>query len=447
MQKLFGTDGVRGEAGSFLTAELAMRVAMAAGIYFQKNSKNKKILVGKDTRISGYMIENAIVAGLTATGYDVIQIGPMPTPAIAFITEDMRCDAGIMISASHNSFEDNGIKFFDGDGNKFSQEIEKEIEKIAHDPEAILDGQVTGMEIGKAKRIDDVIGRYIVQLKNSFPHDLSLNNMRIVLDTANGAAYKVGPTVLEELGADVIVLNNEPNGHNINENCGALYPKELGESVLKYRADLGIALDGDADRIVVVDEHGEIVDGDHLLGALGVFMHKEGKLRGNGIVATVMSNQGLADYLGENGLALFRSNVGDKYVLGLMKDKGINFGGEQSGHIIVNDFAKTGDGLVSALQILALLLKTGKKASKVLRPFKLYPQKLTNIKVKVKKPLDDIAGLNEKLTAIEDENMRHLVRYSGTENKLRLLIEGKDAKSMNAAMADLIDFFEKALNA
>jgi len=447
MQKLFGTDGVRGEAGSFLTAGLAMRVAMAAGIYFRKHSKNNKILVGKDTRISGYMIENAIVAGLTATGYDVIQIGPMPTPAIAFITENMRCDAGIMISASHNSFEDNGIKFFDGDGNKLSEAIEKEIEDIANDSEAILEGQVTGMEIGKAKRIDDVIGRYIVQLKNSFPLNLSLNNMRIVLDTANGAAYKVGPTVLEELGADVIVLNNEPNGYNINENCGALHPKELGKNVLKYRADIGIALDGDADRIVVVDENGEIVDGDHLLGALGVYMHKEGKLKGNGIVATVMSNQGLEDYANANGISLHRSNVGDKYVLERMKEKGINFGGEQSGHIIVNDFAKTGDGLVSALQILALLLKTGKKASKVLRPFNLYPQKLTNIKVKVKKPLDEITGLSEKLAEIEADNMRHLVRYSGTENKLRLLIEGKEAKRMNAAMDDLIDFFEKALNA
>jgi len=447
MQKLFGTDGVRGEAGSFLTANLAMRVAMAAGIYFRKSASTNRILVGKDTRISGYMIENAIVAGLTATGYDVVQIGPMPTPAIAFITEDMRCDAGIMISASHNSFEDNGIKFFDGDGNKLSEEIEKKIEAIANDAEIILEGQAIGKAIGKAKRIDDVIGRYIVQLKNSFPRDLSLHGMRIVLDTANGAAYKVGPTVLEELGADIVVLNNKPDGFNINENCGALHPKELSENVLKYRADLGIALDGDADRIVVVDEKGEIVDGDHLLGALGVYLHKEGKLTGNGIVATVMSNQGLDDYAKESGITLYRSNVGDKYVLELMHKKGINFGGEQSGHIIVNDFAKTGDGLMSALQILALLIRTNQKASKALRPFKLYPQNLTNLKVKVKKPLEEIEGLAEKLAAIENDNMRHLVRYSGTENKLRLLIEGKEAKKMNAAMADLSTFFEKALNA
>lgn len=446
-KKLFGTDGVRGEAGSYLTAGLAMRVAMAAGIYFREHSVSNKILVGKDTRISGYMIENAIVAGLTATGYDVIQIGPMPTPAIAFITENMRCDAGIMISASHNSFEDNGIKFFDANGDKLSQEIERKIEDIANNSERISDGQVTGTAIGKAKRIDDVIGRYIVQLKNSFPLDLSLNGMRIVLDSANGAAYKVGPTVLEELGADIIVLNNNPDGYNINEDCGALHPKELGENVKKYRADIGIALDGDADRIVVVDEKGEIVDGDHLLGALGVYLHKTGKLTGGGIVSTVMSNQGLEDYMNENGLQLYRSNVGDKYVLEVMKEQGINFGGEQSGHIIVNDFAKTGDGLISALQILAYLIRTNKKASKALRPFKLYPQKLKNIKVKEKKPLDKIEGLSEKLAEIESANMRHLVRYSGTENKLRVLIEGKEAKKMNASLDDLIDFFEKALNA
>jgi len=445
--KLFGTDGVRGEAGSFLTAGLAMRVAMAAGIYFKENSVNNRILVGKDTRISGYMIENAIVAGLTAIGYDVIQIGPMPTPAIAFITENMRCDAGIMISASHNSFEDNGIKFFDANGNKLSEEIEKMIEDIANDSYAITEGQCTGRSIGKAKRIDDVIGRYIVQLKNSFPLDLSLSGMRIVLDTANGAAYKVGPTVLEELGADVIVLHNEPNGYNINDDCGALHPKELGDNVVKYRADLGIALDGDADRLVVVDEKGNIVDGDHLLGALGIYMNETGRLKGDGIVSTVMSNQGLEDYVNDNGVKLYRSNVGDKYVLEIMREKGINFGGEQSGHIIAHDFAKTGDGLVSALQILALLIRTNKKASKVLRPFKLYPQKLTNIKVKVKKPLNEIAGLSEKLAEIEAGNMRHLVRYSGTENKLRLLIEGKEAKKMNMAMDDLVEFFEKALNA
>ncbi len=445
--KLFGTDGVRGEAGSFLTAELAMRVAMAAGIYFRDHARTKKILVGKDTRRSGYMIENAIVSGLTAVGYDVVQIGPMPTPAIAFLTENMRCDAGIMISASHNPYEDNGIKFFDAHGNKLSEEIEAQIEMIAQDKIRLEEGHVTGKQIGSAKRIDDVIGRYIVQLKNSFCRDLTLQGLRIVLDTANGAGYKVGPTVLEELGAEVIVLHDKPNGFNINEGCGALHTKDLREAVKQYRADIGLALDGDADRLIVVDENGDEVDGDQVLGALGLFLHRSGQLKGGGIVATVMSNQALEDTMGENGLKLFRSNVGDKYVLEVMRDNGINFGGEQSGHIIMHDYAKTGDGLVSALQILALLLTSGEKASKVLRPFKLYPQKLVNIKVKTKKSLEQIDGLSAELEAVEALHMRHLIRYSGTENKLRILLEGKDAKAMEKAMERLVAFFEKALNA
>jgi phosphoglucosamine mutase len=445
--KLFGTDGVRGEAGSFLTAELAMRVAMAAGIYFSEHARSKKILLGKDTRKSGYMIENAIVSGLTAVGYDVIEIGPMPTPAIAFLTLNMRCDAGIMISASHNPFEDNGIKFFDAQGNKLSEEIEAQIEEIAHDKTRLEEGQVTGRQIGAAKRIDDVIGRYIVQLKNSFSRELTLQGLRIVLDTANGAGYKVGPTVLEELGAEVIVLHDKPNGVNINEGCGALHTKDLRKAVKQYRADIGLALDGDADRLIVVDENGDEVDGDQILGALGLFLHQTGKLKGGGIVATVMSNQALEDAMNSAGLKLFRSNVGDKYVLELMREHGINFGGEQSGHIVLHDYAKTGDGLMSGLQILSLLLVSGEKASKVLRPFDLYPQKLVNIKVKNKKPLDQIEGLTAELKKVEDHHMRHLIRYSGTENKLRILLEGKDAKAMEKAMDHLVSFFEKALNA
>lgn len=445
--KLFGTDGVRGEAGSFLSAQVAMRVAMAAGIYFKSRALTNKILVGKDTRRSGYMIENAIVSGLTAIGYDVIEIGPMPTPAIAFLTENMRCDAGIMISASHNSYEDNGIKFFDGHGNKLSVEVEAEIEAIYANDELIKEAQVTGKNIGKAKRIDDVIGRYIVTLKNSFPLELSLHGMRIVLDTANGAGYKVGPTVLEELGADVVVLHNKPDGYNINEACGALHTKDLCDNVLKYRADIGIGLDGDADRVVIVDEKGEIVDGDQLLGALGAFMHERGVLKGGGIVATVMSNQGLEDYMHACNLKLHRSDVGDKHVLELMKEYGINFGGEQSGHVIVSDFAKTGDGLVSALQTLALLLSKKQKASQALRPFALYPQTLVNINVKVKKTLESLEGLSEILKEIDAEGIRHLIRYSGTENKLRILLEAKDAKRMNIRMDELRAFFAKALNA
>jgi len=444
--KLFGTDGVRGEAGSFLSAELAMKIAMATGIYLKKFAVTNKILVGKDTRRSGYMIENAIVSGLTAVGYDVVQVGPMPTPAIAFITENMRCDAGIMISASHNSYEDNGIKLFDGHGDKFPANVEAEIESIYFDEGLLLEAQATGKDIGKAKRIDDVIGRYIIQLKNSFPVAMTLQGMRIVLDTSNGAAYKVGPTVLEELGAEVIVIHNKPDGFNINENCGALHTKDLCDNVVKYRADLGIALDGDADRLVIVDEKGEMVDGDQLLGALGVSLYKQGRLKGDGIVATVMSNAALEDYLEKNMLKLHRSDVGDKNVLELMKKEGINFGGEQSGHIIMHDFAKTGDGLVAALQVLALVISQGKKASEVLRPFELYPQKLVNINVKVKKPLEEIENLSELLEDVSACGIRHLIRYSGTENKLRVLLEAKDNKVMNQKMDELIIFFKKALN-
>jgi len=445
--KLFGTDGVRGEAGSFLSAEVAMKVAMAAGIYLKPTAVTNRILVGKDTRRSGYMIENAIVCGLTAIGYDVIEVGPMPTPAIAFITENMRCDAGIMISASHNSYEDNGIKFFDARGDKLSTDVEQKIENIYFDKQKLQESRVTGKNIGQARRIDDVIGRYIVQLKNSFPVEMSLKGMRIVLDTANGAAYKVGPTVLEELGADVIVLHNKPDGFNINEGCGALHTKDLCDNVVKYRADLGIALDGDADRLVVVDENGELVDGDQILGALGIHLHNQKLLKGNGIVVTVMSNAGLEDYIKENGLKCFRSNVGDKNVLEIMQKESINFGGEQSGHIIMHDYAKTGDGLVAALQVLALMIDKNAKAAEVLRPFKLHPQKLVNVNVKVKKPLDKITGLKEKLKELDAENIRHLIRYSGTENKLRILLEAKDNRLIDKKMQEIVDFFQKVLNA
>ncbi|MFY4843322.1 phosphoglucosamine mutase [Aliarcobacter butzleri] len=443
--KLFGTDGVRGKAGDFLDAITVLKLAKAAGIYFRKHSTTNKILVGKDTRRSGYMIENALVSGLTAVGYDVIQIGPMPTPAIAYLTESMRCDAGIMISASHNPFEDNGIKFFDNHGNKLNTTCEEEIENIFNDMDLMQSEQVTGRDIGSSKRIDDVIGRYIVAIKSSFPKNLTLKGLRIILDCANGAAYKVGPTILEELGADVITINNKPNGFNINENCGAMHPEAVSNLVKEYRADIGLALDGDADRLVVIDEKGEIVDGDNLLGALSVYLKNENLLKGDACVATVMSNKALEDYLQKNKISLFRSNVGDKYVLEVMKEKGINFGGEQSGHIIFSDIAKTGDGLASALQVLALIIKSGKKASEILNPFSLYPQILHNMKVTEKIPLEQIAGLEEVLKPIRQKGLRDLIRYSGTENKIRLLLEGKNKKDVEDAMQTLIAFFKKAL--
>jgi len=443
--KLFGTDGVRGEAGTFLNALTALKLAQATGIYFKQHSTTKRILLGKDTRRSGYMIENALVSGFTSVGFDVIQIGPMPTPAIAYLTESMRCDAGIMLSASHNPFEDNGIKFFDAQGNKLNSKIEKEIENIYHNDTLLEQSQCTNKDIGKAKRINDVIGRYIVSIKSSFPKDLTLNNMRIVLDCANGAAYKVGPTILEELGADVVTINDKPDGFNINDNCGAMHPKELAKIVLKHRADIGIALDGDADRLIVVDENGDVIDGDKLIGALAVYLKHVNLLQGDGCVATVMSNKALEDYLNSKNIKLYRSDVGDKHVLEIMHKENINFGGEQSGHIIFSDVAKTGDGLASALQVIAMIINTNQKASKALNPFDLYPQILKNIIVEDKIPLEDIKGLEELLIKFRKLGLRDLIRYSGTENKIRLLLEGKDLKLVENSMQELVNLVKKNL--
>ncbi len=442
---LFGTDGVRGKAGKKVSAISAMRLAMATGIYFRQFSKTNKILVGKDTRRSGYMIENAIVSGLTAVGYDVIQIGPMPTPAIAFLTENMRCDAGIMISASHNPYDDNGIKFFDSEGNKLNRDKEEKIEAIYADDVQIDEAQVTGKDIGKSKRIDDVIGRYIVHIKNSFPKALTLSGKRVVIDCANGAGYIVGPTILNELGAEVVVIGDKPNGFNINEGCGATCANSLAKVVLDKRADIGIALDGDADRLVVVDEKGNIVDGDKLMAVLAVHLKNQGTLKGDGMVATVMSNEGLGDYLETQGLVLHRAAVGDKNVVELMQKEGINFGGEQSGHIIFSDYAKTGDGISSALQALAYLVGSGKKASEVFNPYESYPQLLVNLLVEEKKPFEEIEGLDTLKEKVESQGMRHLFRYSGTENKIRLLLEGRDKKALDTMMEECKTFFKGAL--
>ncbi len=443
--ELFGTDGVRGLAGGKLNPINVMRLAIAAGIYLRKTSKYNKILVGKDTRRSGYMIENALVSGLTAVGFDVIQIGPMPTPAIAFITENMRCDAGIMITASHNPYYDNGIKFFGADGNKISRDCESKIEEIFHNIETIESAFVTKKEIGRSVRIDDVIGRYIVHIKNSFPKNYSLYGKRIVVDCANGAAYIVAPTVLRELGAEVIVLADKPDGYNINTNCGATHPEALAEKVIETRADIGIALDGDADRILIVDEKGNVVDGDKLIGALAIHLKNEKKLANKKVVATVMSNGALADYLKSHGLELERSDVGDKNVLEVMKKIGSNFGGEQSGHVIFSDFAKTGDGLVSALQALAYMKETNKTASEAFNVFTLYPQEQANIKISHKLPINEINGAKELFDDIEKQGIRHLVRYSGTENLMRILLEGENQANLLKMMDKTVTFFKKAL--
>jgi phosphoglucosamine mutase len=445
--RLFGTDGVRGKAGEFLDAITALKLAQSVGVYFKQSSANikRKVLLGKDTRRSGYMIENALVAGFTSVGYDVIQIGPMPTPAIAYLTESMRCDAGIMLSASHNSYEDNGVKFFNSHGDKLDEKIEEQIEEIFFNDKLLQTSQVTDAFIGKAKRIDDVIGRYIVSIKYSFPIGINLTGLRIVLDCANGASYKVAPTIFDELGADLIVLHDKPNGMNINDECGALHPKNLGENVKKYRADIGIAFDGDADRVVIVDEKGDVVDGDKLIGALAVYLKSENLLTLNSCVATVMSNIALENYLKNNGIKLYRSDVGDKYVLEVMKDKNIKLGGEQSGHIIFSDISKTGDGIASSLQALAMLIKSGKKASEVFNPFKLAPQILKNIQVEEKIPLEKINGLEDLLSSFRQKGLRDLIRYSGTENKIRLLLEGEDIQEVKKCMEQLTDFIKSKL--
>lgn len=442
---LFGTDGVRGKAGKKLSATNSMRLAMATGIYFKQFARTNKILVGKDTRRSGYMIENAIVSGLTAVGFDVVQIGPMPTPAIAFLTDSMRCDAGIMISASHNPYYDNGIKFFDCDGNKLSREKEELIEAIYLDDEAIEKAQEINKNIGKSKRIDDVIGRYIVHIKNSFPKPLTLTGKRVVVDCANGAGYIVAPTILSELGADVIVIGASPNGFNINEGYGAMHTENLSKTVRETRADIGLALDGDADRLVIVDENGDIVDGDKLMAVLAVHSQKQGTLKGGGMVATVMSNQGLDEYLASHNIKLYRSSVGDKNVVEMMQQHGFNFGGEQSGHIIFSDYAKTGDGISSALQALAYLVETDTKASEAFSPYKSYPQLLVNLLVDEKRDFDTIEGLDILKTKVESQGMRHLFRYSGTENKIRLLLEGKDEDLLETMMEECKTFFKGAL--
>ena len=442
---LFGTDGVRGKAGEKVTAQAAMRLAMATGIYFKDFAKTKKILVGKDTRRSGYMVENAIVAGLTAVGFDVIQIGPMPTPAIAFITTNMRCDAGIMISASHNPFYDNGIKFFDSEGNKLSKETEQKIAEIYDNLELIEGSQCVDKNIGRSKRIDLAEGRYIVHIKNSFPKKLTLNGIRVVIDCANGAGYKAGPIILEELGADVKVIANDPTGYNINETCGAMHPEVLANAVREYRADIGIALDGDADRIVLVDENGEIVDGDKLMGSLACYLDEKGLLANKKFVTTIMSNKALDDFLAKRRIETHRSSVGDKNVANLMREVGANFGGEESGHVIFSDYSATGDGILSGLQALAYMIESGKKTSEIFNQFELYPQVKENLIVTSKIPLDDIDGIDELKREIESADIRHLFRYSGTENKLRLLLEGSDKKALDSLMNKSVEFFKKAL--
>jgi phosphoglucosamine mutase len=444
-RKYFGTDGIRGRTNSpKLTPELAMKAGMAAGRIFTRGGHRHRVVIGKDTRLSGYMVENALTAGFTAVGMDVFLFGPLPTPAVAMLTRSLRADMGVMITASHNPFSDNGIKFFGPDGQKLSDEVEMEIERLMDG--GLETGLVQGSSIGRAKRIDDSQARYIEFAKRTIPRDVRLDGLRIVIDCANGAAYKVAPEVLWELGADIVTIGASPDGTNINQDCGSTAPQIMCDKVREVRADFGIALDGDADRVVMADEKGNIIDGDQILALIASKWSKIDKLKGGGVVGTVMSNAGLEHFLQSQNLKLARSAVGDRYVLEEMKKGGFNVGGEQSGHIILSDVSTTGDGLVAALQVLAVLAQDGKPASEAAHLFNPLPQIMENVRFKKGTPLEDarvkssIAAANEKLGA----HGRVLVRKSGTEPLIRVMAEGEDEKLVRAVVRDIASAIEEA---
>jgi phosphoglucosamine mutase len=442
MRKLFGTDGVRGVANlDPMTSEMAMQLGRAAAHLFMRRSGRHQIVIGKDTRISGYMLESALTSGICSMGVDVLLVGPMPTPAIAFLTRSLRADAGVMISASHNPYQDNGIKFFSNDGFKLPDEMEARIEGLIVSNE-IAHLRPTADAIGKAYRIDDAEGRYIEFVKRSLPKELDFQGITVVVDCANGAAYKVAPTVLRELGAKVEVIGNNPDGMNINAGCGAVHPQLLQKAVIEQRAQLGVALDGDADRAIFVCEQGRIVDGDHIMAMLALDLHRQGKLAKQTIVGTVMSNFGLELAMTKAGIALARTAVGDRYLLERMSSEGFNFGGEQSGHFIFLDHNTTGDGLISALQVLSLMKRTGKPLSELAHAMTAMPQILVNVNVSQKPNLDSVPELQR---AIQDSEQRLngsgrvLVRYSGTEPLLRVMVEGECDEQIREVANYLVD--------
>ena len=426
-RKFFGTDGIRGRTNvAPMTADMGMRVGQAAGAHFLRGDHRHRVVIGKDTRLSGYMMESAMVAGFTSVGMDVILLGPMPTPAVAMLTKELRADLGVMISASHNPFADNGIKLFGPDGYKLSDDDERAIEALLDVKPALVEAE----KIGRAKRIDDARGRYIHFAKSTFPDHLRLDGLKVVVDCANGAAYQVAPDALWELGAEVIALGTSPNGTNINDGCGSTAPAVLRDTVVAAGADLGLALDGDADRLIVVDERGTLIDGDQLMALIAVTQHQRGTLKGGALVATVMSNLGLERRLAEDGIALHRTKVGDRYVLEKMRKSGCNVGGEQSGHIILSDHATTGDGLVAGLQILAALVESERPASEVLHMFDPVPQLLKNVRFAGGKPLeaDAVKAAIAEAEAELDGRGRLVIRKSGTEPLIRVMAEGDDPK-------------------
>ncbi len=438
---LFGTDGVRGRANSEpMTAEIAMRIGMAAGQVFRRGAHRNRAVIGKDTRLSGYMIEQALTAGFLSVGVDVLLLGPVPTPAVGFLTRSMRADVGVMISASHNPYEDNGIKLFGPDGFKLSDAVESQIGALVASPQEMK--LAASPDIGRARRIDDSDGRYIEAVKGSVAKALDLSGLKIVVDCANGAAYKVAPTVLWELGAEVVPVGVTPDGFNINGNCGSTHPGVLQEQVVTHHAHIGIALDGDADRVVLVCERGQVIDGDQLMATISDHWVRDGRLAGRGVVATVMSNLGLERYLGARKLDLVRTQVGDRYVLERMRSGGFNLGGEQSGHIIMTDYATTGDGLMAALQALAAMIRSGRPASETFRAFEPVPQLLKNVRVA---NANDALGAEVVTRAIADaearlgKNGRILVRKSGTEPLIRVMAEGDDSDLVRAVVDQIIE--------
>jgi len=439
----FGTDGIRGKTNAgVMTAATAMKVGQAAGTHFLRGRHKHRAVIGKDTRLSGYMLENALVAGFTSVGMDVVLTGPLPTPAIAMLTRELRADVGVMISASHNPYEDNGIKLFGPDGFKLSDRDELAIETLLGEDLALA----ASPQIGRARRIDDVAGRYIHAVKSSLPDEIRLDGLKIVVDCANGAAYQVAPSAIWELGAEVVAVGVSPNGTNINDRCGSTHLALVKETVVASGADIGIALDGDADRLIVVDEHGQTVDGDQIMALIGTQLAMRGELRGGGVVATVMSNLGLERFLAGQGLTLERTKVGDRHVLEKMKADGFNVGGEQSGHMILLDHATTGDGTVAALQVLAALVKSGKRASDLLHLFDPVPQLLKNVRFAGGKPLDNarvkavIAEAEAKLVG----KGRLVIRPSGTEPVIRVMAEGDDAGQVETVVDAICDAVKEA---
>ncbi|MEO5612732.1 MAG: phosphoglucosamine mutase [Sphingomicrobium sp.] len=437
-RKFFGTDGIRGLTNSEpMTAETALRVGQAAGAHFLRGDHRHRVVIGKDTRLSGYMMESAMVAGFTSVGMDVVLLGPMPTPAVAMLTRSMRADLGVMISASHNPYYDNGIKLFGPDGYKLSDEAERAIERRLDKEPKLAKAEL----IGRAKRIDDARGRYVHFAKSTFPDHLRLDGLKIVIDCANGAAYHVAPEALWELGADVIALGVNPNGTNINDCCGSTHPAALQAKVIAEKADIGLALDGDADRLLVSDQEGRLVDGDQLMALIALQRKRQGLLKGGAVVATVMSNLGLERRLAKEKIGLVRTQVGDRYVLEAMREKGCNIGGEQSGHIILSDHSTTGDGLVAGLQVLAVLVEEGRPASELLNQFEAVPQLLKNVRFSGGAPLDTNA-VKARIAAAEKELKGHgrlVIRKSGTEPLIRVMAEGDDPAQIERLVDDICE--------